>query len=176
MQPFLIANLRFASFTGRPFLVEQCEQAPLLRAISCLPAIGTADLVPIDVHCGVCQRCLYAGLDSYVVHPPQQGHIAYELYTDVEPIAPATKPNEDDPTRIECAGRCQTGLWVIDGGSGIVHHVLNRRFAIACGPATDGRMALCVATRAKKADENADSSTRPPLVDHFLGEPEVEVS
>ena len=120
------------------------------------------------MHCGVCRRRLYAGLERYILHTPQQQHIAYELHTDEEPIAQATHPMEEDSTRIQCAGRCQTPLWLVDGGSGFIHHVLNRRYAVACGPATSGRPSLCVVTRANSATAHDNVTITTPLDDHFL--------
>lgn len=158
---------------GRPFLETQCEQAPRLRAISCVPQIGASELDPIDVTCGVCGRCLFTNLADYVVHVPQQPHIAYEIHTNVEPNTQATHANEPDATRIECAGRCQPGLWLIDAGSGWVHHVLGRRFAVACGPPRGARMMqLCKARRAgtRLAAVGAGAAGDPVLDqdDHFM--------
>ena len=115
---------------GAHYLKSQCAAAPRLRTIGCLtPA---SDLVPIDVHCGVCGTCIYSHLTEYVVHPPQQPHISYELYTDAAPLAASVRGYDGwDQQRLTCVNQCQGALWLVDGDSGYVHHVLDKKYAIA---------------------------------------------
>jgi hypothetical protein len=79
----------------------------------------------------------------------------------VPPLSEFTQLLEGDPTRIQCARDCQTGLWIVDGGSPFVRHVLSRPYAIACGPARGGRPPLAVATRAQPSDAAAASDGDP---------------
>ena len=92
---------------------------------------------------------LYERLDAYVVHPPQQQHISYEIHTDEPPLAAAVAADGTDDSRLWCARSCQGQLWLVDHGSGFVRHVLGRKYAIACGPQRGGRPALAMAIPAR---------------------------
>jgi hypothetical protein len=131
---------------GTAYLNAQLAVAPKLCSVGC--GIAADFLRAIDVRCGVCRRVLYAKLRAYVVHPPQQRHITYELHTDQQPIRTAVKELDGDPTRLQCIHGCHddAGLWLVDGGSGHVAHLLGKPFAIACGPPKNGRPPLAIAT------------------------------
>ena len=155
---------------GLRYLKDQLDHSPRLQAISCSPLIGVDTLGPVDVHCGVCQRRLYANLSNYIVHPPQQPHISYELHTDEPPLSDAVTPYSEasawasaaaadqDDTRLRCRGICHGRLWVIDAGSGYVHHILGRGYSVACGPSRGGHPALCVAVRSRGAPSTGAGS------------------
>lgn len=134
---------------GTSYLRAQCAMAPRLGAVSCMLSLGVTDLGPLDVHCAVCRRRIFSNLTDYLVHPAQQPHITYELHTDSPPIGSAVSGLDDDETRLACVGRCQPSLWIVDGGSGHVHHVLNRKYGVACGGPRNGRTALALAIRAR---------------------------
>ena len=119
---------------GVDYLHEQQRLAPSLRRIGCL--VDSTRCGPLDVHCRLCGTAFYKNLTEYIVHPPQQQHISYELHTNVAPIAAATHAVDGDDTRLQCARRCHERLWLVDAGSGYVTHLVDKRFAIACGPAT----------------------------------------
>lgn len=124
---------------GIDYLMAQAACAPRLRYIGCCFNVDL--LQPIDIYCRVCAGALYRNLDNYVVHPPQQGHISYEIYTDEPPIAAAVANLSGHPTRHHCARNCQGRLWLIDSGCGPMPiHVMGRRYGIACGPKTDEAM------------------------------------
>ena len=66
---------------GSDYLLAQERASPRLARIGC--NIGCNALPPaIDVHCGLCGGWIYRRLTRYLVHPPQQPHISYELHTD----------------------------------------------------------------------------------------------
>ena len=118
---------------GSNFLASQAVKAPNLSLISCSRSfqasqvdgrqnpplsIAATDLVAVDIACRLCHSVLYEGLISYLLHPPQQGHISYELHTDVPPIEEAVSAVGGDETRLQCRRGCHGALWLIDGGSG----------------------------------------------------------
>ena len=109
---------------------------PKLRGVAACSAPAEL-LTPLRIECGMCNRVLYEALDDYMIAPPQQPHIGYEIYTKCPPVATAVAPTEGDDTRLQCAGRCHDRLWLIDHGSGIVDRC-ERPYAIACGPAGRG--------------------------------------
>ena len=159
-----VLSVGFHTFTalghreGREYLLQQLALAPRVQRVGCL--IDSSLCVPLDIKCRLCGSTLYRRLSSYIVHPPQQPHITYELHTDVPPLAAATHAVDNDPTRLQCARRCHNQLWLVDGGSGHVVHVCERKFAIACGPATShGRRSyppLAVAVPASDDDDDDD--------------------
>lgn len=61
---------------GQSYLSEQMSRAraPRLQSVGCM--FGVDRLVPIDIHCRLCQTQLYCRLTRYLVHPPQQPHIS----------------------------------------------------------------------------------------------------
>ena len=122
---------------GAAYLGAQCSTActPRLKRLGCN---FSADALPaaIDIHCGVCGGRLFDGVSSYVVHPPQQTHISYELHTDEPPTPSSVVAMDGDPTRLQCARGCHPTLWLVDMGSGWVTRLLGRRYAVACGPPT----------------------------------------
>ena len=119
---------------GSQYLAAQASRSPRLRCIGC--SVEAASLKPIDVYCRECGGLIYADLHCYIAHAPQQKQIAYEIHTDTAPIAAAVEQIGGDPTRLFCARHCQGNLWLVDGGSPYVKHVLGRRFSVACGPAS----------------------------------------
>ena len=60
------------------------HQAQAARSGCHVPA---ALLQPVDVRCRLCNCALWTDLGLHVVHPPQQSHISYEVYTDARPTA-----------------------------------------------------------------------------------------
>ena len=119
---------------------------PKLRGVAC--SAPAELLTPLRIECGMCNRVLYEALDDYMIAPPQQPHIGYEIYTSCPPVATAVAPTEGDDTRLQCAGRCHDRLWLIDHGSGIVDRC-ERPYAIACGPAGRGYPPLARAVDAE---------------------------
>ena len=142
---------------GAAYLAAQCDEtnAPRLMRLGCNFA---TDALPaaIDILCGVCYTQLFRNVCRYVVHPPQQPHISYELHTDAPPISSSVTPMDGDPTRLQCARGCHPTLWLVDGGSGHVTRLLGKRYAVACGPpvGTAGgyRPQLAMACRHGEAD------------------------
>ena len=134
------------------FLLYQCRLSPQLQSIGCM--VPAARLQAIDICCRECHEPLYQGLTSYLVHPPQQPHILYEIHTD-QPPSPHLLPTDGDPTRLQCQRRCHGQLWVVDARSGFVHHLLDRRYAVACGPPQMGHPGLAISRTAvySKASE-----------------------
>ena len=120
---------------------------PKLRGVAACSAPAEL-LTPLRIECGICSRVLYEALDDYLIAPPQQPHIGYEIYTKCPPVATAVAPTEGDDTRLQCAGRCHDRLWLIDHGSGIVDRC-ERPYAIACGPAGRGYPPLARAVDAE---------------------------
>ena len=136
---------------GVQFLTAQAALAPKLRHVGCRVAAEAAwgGMGPVDVVCRCCGGALYERLDAYVVHPPQQQHISYEIHTDEPPLAAAVKADGADDSRLWCARSCQGQLWLVDHGSGFVRRVLGRKYAIACGPPVGDRPALAMAILAR---------------------------
>ena len=80
-----------------------------------------------------------------------RAHLSFadELHTNVPPRSMHLV--DGDPTRRQCTRQCHGQLWLVDGGSGFVHHVAGKAWAIACGPASRGVQAfpgLCIAVPA----------------------------
>jgi hypothetical protein len=75
---------------------------------------------------------------------------ADELHTNVPPRSMHLV--DGDPTRRQCTRQCHGQLWLVDGGSGFVHHVAGKAWAIACGPASPRGVqafpGLCIAVPA----------------------------
>ena len=136
---------------GVQLLTAQVALAPRLRHVGCRVAAEAAwgGMGPVDIVCRCCGGTLYQGLDAYVVHPPQQQHISYEIHTDEPPLAAAVRADGDDDSRLWCARSCQGQPWLVDHGSGFVRRVLGRRYAIACGPPVGDRPALAMAILAR---------------------------
>ena len=145
---------------GVQLLTAQAALAPRLRHVGCCvaavagepaSAVGFAatGMGPVDIVCRCCGGTLYEGLDAYVVHPPQQQHISYEIHTDEPPLVAAVKADGDDDSRLWCARSCQGQPWLVDHGSGFVRRVLGRKYAIACGPPVGDRPALAMAILAR---------------------------
>ena len=113
-------------------LREIMGRAPRLRAVGC--HVPASLLQPVNVHCRVCGAALYTDLGLHVVHPPQQQHISYEVYTDESPqkAVPSLDSGEDE-TRLQCPARCLGRMWLIDHGSGFVDRC-GFAYAVACGP------------------------------------------
>ena len=98
---------------GEQFLTAQAALAPRLRHVGCRVAAeaaspsasgsATGSMGALDVVCRCCGVALYERLDAYVVCPPQQGHIAYEIHTDEPPLAAAVRANGADGSRLWCA-------------------------------------------------------------------------
>lgn len=143
---------------GEAFLQAQRENAPKLQRIGChvsCDALAEA----IDLRCAVCGTVLFGGVTKYLIHPPQQPHISYEIHTDQPPIAEHVRPMREDgmgvagvdaldETRLQCKQDCHPGLWVVDAGSHHVRHVLGHKYSIACGGPRGGYPPLAIATRA----------------------------
>ena len=136
---------------GVQLLTAQAALAPRLRHVGCRVAAEAAwgGMGPVDIVCRCCGGTLYERLDAYVVHPPQQQHISYEIHTDEPPLAAAVRAEGDDDSRLWCARSCQGQLWLVDHGSGFVRRVLGRKYAIACGPPVGDRPALAMAILAR---------------------------
>lgn len=79
-------------------------------------------------------------------------HLSFadELHTNVPPRSMHLV--DGDPTRRQCTRQCHGQLWLVDGGSGFVHHVAGKAWAIACGPASSRGVqafpGLCIAVPA----------------------------
>jgi hypothetical protein len=158
---------------GVQFLTAQAALAPRLRHIGCRVAAEAAwgGMGPVDIVCRCCGGTLYERLDAYVVHPPQQQHISYEIHTDEPPLAAAVQADGADDSRLWCARSCQGQLWLVDHGSGHVRRVLGRKYAIACGPPVGDRPALAMAILAHPAPAEGSegaAESGPP-------EPDLEV-
>lgn len=132
---------------GAQFLIAAYERSPRLCRLGCALAAKSMPTA-IDVACAVCGGCLWRALREYAVHPPQQPHITYELHTSQPPVACTVRAMDNDETRLQCVRDCQPGLWIIDVGSGHVQHVVERKYAVACGDARAGHPPLVFATRA----------------------------
>lgn len=92
-------------------------------------------LPPLRVSCGRCNQTIYDRLDRFVVGPPTQDHIAFELYTSQPPDLAATTSLAGSTTRRNCRRDCHS----------LVHQFIIARhgdfvdtrdftWAIACGP------------------------------------------
>lgn len=95
----------------------------------------TADLLPpLRITCGRCSRTLYRSLTSYLLGPPTQGHISFELFTQQDPDYGATYAVENLHTRRNCAHDCHSaeGCFLLAGWGDFID-TRNFRWAIACG-------------------------------------------
>jgi len=109
------------------------------------------------------------------VHPPQQPHITYEIHTDELPVHRALRamprdvivPGASgiDDTCLQCVNDCQPGLWIVDGGSPYVRHVMRRKYSIACGGPRLGRPPLAFAARSDRPAAAAGTTASRRLID-----------
>ena len=160
---------------GEQFLTAQAALAPRLRHVGCRVSAeaasgsATGSMGPLDVVCRCCGGALYERLDAYVVCPPQQGHITYEIHTDEPPLAAAVRADGADGSRLWCARSCQGHLWLVDHGSAFVRRVLGRKYAIACGPPVAHTPGLAMAIPARpppaEGSDGAQAAGAPPDAD-----------
>lgn len=109
---------------------------------------------PLTVVCGMCGRQLFPRLESYVIGPGSQAHLAMELYASVEMEGKrfaassmfrwrASLPRRRGSvgvTMFNCVQNCHGVRWLVDSGSAFIQ-LLGARIAVAVGPG----LAECVA-------------------------------
>ena len=122
-------------------LRELMARAPRLRAVGC--HVAASLLQPVDVHCRVCGTPLYTDLGLHVVHPPQQQHISYEVYTDAPPDKAVPSLDSGEVETLGQTGRLAAAT---SGHHGLLRPPLKAQGCLPSSP-TAPRLAKQDATR-----------------------------
>lgn len=95
-------------------------------------------LPPLRVECSICDAPLYERLDKFIVGPPTQSHIGFEIYTHQPPDRHSVTRVHSLATRLNCKNNCHSafGLFLVAGHGDFVD-TRCLPWAIACG----GRLA-----------------------------------
>lgn len=95
----------------------------------------TGDLLPpLRVECSLCGAPLYDRLDKFLVGPPTQNHIGFEIYTHQPPDRDSVTPVHSLATRLNCKNNCHSafGLFLVAGHGDFVD-TRGLPWALACG-------------------------------------------
>lgn len=100
-------------------------------------SLTKAFLPPITIVCANCGEAIFKNLSAYLVGPPTQNHITFELFTDQEPDASSVAFQNFDETQRNCRNNCHSerSLHLVARhfpGSPI--DTRDFRYAVACGP------------------------------------------
>eukprot|EP00470_Lotharella_oceanica_P006303 CAMPEP_0170177032 /NCGR_PEP_ID=MMETSP0040_2-20121228/9769_1 /TAXON_ID=641309 /ORGANISM="Lotharella oceanica, Strain CCMP622" /LENGTH=372 /DNA_ID=CAMNT_0010419529 /DNA_START=39 /DNA_END=1160 /DNA_ORIENTATION=+ len=163
-----LSELRIAGMKGMREAMEHVAavtrpDAERKRRSVTLDTVGMKTLPRrIDIHCGICNEKLFAGVSSYTCAERSQRQIEFELYTNETPLPGRLKPSavrlgfgggppgsssssspeqqqqQHRDTMFNCPRNCHGLRWLVDAGSGLIP-VYNFRYAIALG----NKLAIC---------------------------------